>query len=83
MAKRKKLKQIHRYDCSLTGENFKTTRKVDNPDELISVKAYYELHAEDDDRPANIKKQLGVGEEAEIVEDETETEADEESNDGE
>ena len=78
MAKRKKMKQIHRYDCSLTGETYKTTRKVDNPDELISVKAYYELHPENDDRPENIKKELAVGEEVEeTVEEEQETEENE------
>ena len=67
MAKRKKLKQIFRYDCSLTGENFKTTRKVDNSDDLISVKAFYELNPEKDDRPEHIKKEL-LSIEAEVIE---------------
>lgn len=58
MAKRKIRKQIYRYECTLTGETYKTTREAAHPDELVSIKAYYELHPEDDDRPEKIKKEL-------------------------
>jgi hypothetical protein len=60
MAKRKKFQTSYTYECSLTGESFKVTEKAPNPDELISVKAYYELNPEKDDRPEHIKKLLGV-----------------------
>jgi len=60
VAKRKKQKQIFRYDCTMTGETYKTTREAANPDDLVSVPAYYELNPEEDDRPADIKKELGV-----------------------
>ncbi|EQC44912.1 hypothetical protein [Bacteriovorax sp. Seq25_V] len=60
MAKRKKQKQIFRYDCTMTGETYKTTREAPSPDDLVSVQAYYELNPEEDDRPADIKKELGV-----------------------
>ncbi|MCP4913011.1 MAG: hypothetical protein GY909_07820 [Oligoflexia bacterium] len=56
---RKKKKQIFRYNCTITDEEFKTTRKVENTDDLISVKAYYEMNPEKDDRPEHIKIQLG------------------------
>lgn len=61
MAKRKVKKEIFRYDCTITGESYKTTRKAPNPEELISVKAYYDLNPEKDDRPQTIKKELGEG----------------------
>ncbi len=64
MAKRKKsFKKIYRYDCTLTGETYKLTAEAKNPDDLMSIKAYYEMHPEKDDRPAVIKKELGVVEE--------------------
>ena len=63
MAKRKKEKKIYKYECSLTGDTYKLTEKAENPDDLVSVKAYYEMHPEKDDRPKNIKKQLGILEE--------------------
>lgn len=44
----------------MTGEIYKTTKKAENPDDLISVSAYYEMNPEEDDRPENIKKELGV-----------------------
>lgn len=56
---RKKKKEIFRYDCTLTGETYKTTKKAKNPEELVSVAAYYELHPEKDDRPEHILKDLG------------------------
>lgn len=60
MSKKKKIKQIYRYDCTMTGESYKTTREAKNPDDLVSVKAYYELNPEEDDRPIEIKKELGI-----------------------
>lgn len=62
MSKRKFKKQIYRYDCTMTGETFKTTREAPNPSELVSVKAYYELNPEEDDRPEEIKKQIQANE---------------------
>lgn len=53
---RKQKKQIFRYDCTITGETFKTTKKAPHPEELICVKAFYELNPEKDDRPEAIKK---------------------------
>lgn len=49
------------YECTITGEQFVRTEKAPNPKELVSVKAYYELNPEKDDRPAVVKKRLGVG----------------------
>lgn len=57
---RKKNVQIYRYRCTITDEEYKTTEKADNPDDLISVQAYYEMNPEEDDRPEHIKKELGV-----------------------
>lgn len=61
--KKKKNERIYRYECTLTGEKYKLTEKSENPDELMSVNAYYQMHPDEDDRPAVIKKQLGVEEE--------------------
>ncbi|MFT6070303.1 MAG: hypothetical protein ACJAT2_002806 [Bacteriovoracaceae bacterium] len=55
---RKKFKKIYRYSCTLTGEEFKVTAESKNPDDLMSVKAYYEMNPEKDDRPEHIKIQL-------------------------
>jgi hypothetical protein len=63
VAKRKKEKKFYRYECTLTGDSYKLTEKAQNPDELVSVNAYYEMHPEKDDRPAVIKKRLGILEE--------------------
>ncbi|WP_412471462.1 hypothetical protein [Halobacteriovorax sp. RT-1-4] len=60
MAKRKKNIQIFRYECQMTGEVYKTTKKATNPDDLVSVNAYYDMHPEEDDRPEEIKKELGI-----------------------
>lgn len=58
--KRHKEKVIYKYDCSITGKSFKRTEKAANPEELISVEAYYQLNADKDDRPAVVKKKLGL-----------------------
>lgn len=55
---RKKFKKIFRYSCTLTGEEFKVTAEAKNPDDLMSVKAFYEMNPERDDRPEHIKVQL-------------------------
>ena len=53
--------QTYDYECPMTNETFTMTAKAPNPKELMSVKAYYEMHPDKDDRPAIIKKKLGVG----------------------
>jgi hypothetical protein len=58
--KRRREKITYNYECSLTGEQFTTTEKASNPKELLSVKGYYEMNPEKDDRPAIIKKKLGL-----------------------
>lgn len=58
--KRRREKITYNYECSLSGEQFTTTQKAPNPKELVSIKAYYELHPEKDDRPAVVKKKLGI-----------------------
>lgn len=63
MAKRRKEKKTYKYECAMSGEQFIVTSKAPNPDDLVSVKAYYEMNQEKDDRPADIKKKLGVLEE--------------------
>lgn len=57
---RKKRKPIFRYNCSMTDEEFKTTKEATNPSDLISVAAYYELNPENDDRPEAVVKELGI-----------------------
>ncbi len=60
MKRNKREKITYNYECTLTGEEFVTTAKAPNPKELVSIKAYYELHPEMDDRPTVIKKKLGL-----------------------
>ncbi len=60
MAKRRKEKKIYKYDCSLTGDTYKVTAKAENPEELMSVKAWYEMNPEHDDRTDDVKKRLGI-----------------------
>jgi hypothetical protein len=57
MAK-KGFKQIQRYKCTMTGEEFKTTRKAPSAGDLISVKAYYMMNPDKDDRPENVKIEI-------------------------
>lgn len=58
MSKRRKEKKTYRYECTLTGESYLLTEKAANPDELVSVEAWYEMHPEKDDRPEKIKKEV-------------------------
>lgn len=59
MAK-KKGRMVYRYECTITGDSYKMTKAAPNPDELMSVKAYYELNPDKDDRPDYIKKEAEV-----------------------
>ena len=59
-SKRRREKVTYNYTCSLTNEEFVLTEKAENPKELLSVKAYYEMNPEMDDRPAVVKKILGL-----------------------
>ena len=52
---KKKIKKVHKYECTITGESFKTTEEAPNPNELMTVQAFYQMHPEKDDRPAEIK----------------------------
>lgn len=61
---RKKIKKIYKYECTMTGETFKTTAEAKHPDELVSVKAYYELNPDKDDRPQDVKIRLKQEDEA-------------------
>ena len=40
----------------MTAEEFKLTAKAPKPDDLVCVKAYYELNPDKDDRPEVVKK---------------------------
>ncbi len=71
MVRKRIRREIFRYQCSMTGEDFKTTRKAENPDELVSVAAYYELHPEMDDRPENIKRETQISENTQMETPET------------
>ena len=55
---RKKQKKLYKLQCTITEEFYKTTRDAPNPDDLVCIEAYYDLHPEEDDRPENIKIQL-------------------------
>lgn len=61
---KKKIKKIYKYECTMTGETFKTTAEAKHPDELVSVKAFYELNPDKDDRPSEVKIRLKQEEEA-------------------
>ncbi len=58
--KRRREKVTYNYECIMTGEQFVTTEKAPNPKELLSLKAYYEMNPDMDDRPAITKKKLGI-----------------------
>ena len=71
---RKKYVKTYNYTCEITGEKFTTTKVAAKPDDLMSVKAWYEMHPDKDDRPEVVKQRL----EREFVEQPTDAE-DEES----
>ncbi len=58
LVSKKKLKKVYKYECTITGEVFKTTAEAKNPSELMSVKSYYDLNPDHDDRPMDIKLTL-------------------------
>jgi hypothetical protein len=58
--KRRREKVTYNYECSLTNEQYVTTEKAPHPKDLVSVKAFYEMNPDMDDRPAVIKKKLGL-----------------------
>ena len=55
---KKKFQRFYEYKCTITEEVFQTTRAAPNPSELMSVRAYYQLHSDHDDRPEAIRRQL-------------------------
>ncbi len=57
---KKKVKMFYKYDCNMTGESYKTTAKAPNESDLVSVRGYYQLNIDKDDRPEYIKKQTEV-----------------------
>ena len=59
---KKKFKETYVCKCTITGQEFITTKRPANPEELISVKAYYQLHQDEDDRPEKIKMRLASAE---------------------
>ena len=73
MARRKNIR-FYKYKCSITGEQFKLTSQAKNPDELVSVKAWYELNSDKDDRPEVVKRELEVNGDLEINFDESDEE---------
>jgi hypothetical protein len=60
LAKRKREKRTYKYECTLTGESYTLTEKAKNPEDLVSVEAWYEMHPEKDDRPEDIKKKVAL-----------------------
>jgi hypothetical protein len=60
MKRFKREKLTYDYECTLTNEKFTLTQKAANPKELVSVKGWYELNPDKDDRPAVVKKKLGL-----------------------
>ena len=65
---KKKIKKIYKYECTITGETFKTTAEAPHPDELQTVSSYYQMNPELDDRPIEAKlKAKNQEEEAEAL----------------
>ncbi|MBT3235537.1 MAG: hypothetical protein HN353_06280 [Bdellovibrionales bacterium] len=54
---RRKSRPTYSYRCSLTEAKYRTTREAPNPGELLSVRAYYELHPDEDDRPEKVRRE--------------------------
>lgn len=52
---KKKIKKIYKYECTISGEMFKTTAEAKNPGDLTTVSAFYQMNPELDDRPLEIK----------------------------
>jgi len=60
---KKKIKKIYKYECTISGEAFKTTAEAKNPGELTTISSYYQMHPEKDDRPIEIKVKVKAKEE--------------------
>lgn len=67
VSRRKKEAREYHYECTLTGDKYTVTQKVENPDELVSVNAWYEMHPEQDDRPEAVKIKQGIVEKSEAL----------------
>ena len=52
---KKKIKKIYKYECNVSGEQFKTTSEAPSPGDLMTTSAFYQMHPEEDDRPIEIK----------------------------
>ncbi|MEA9358649.1 hypothetical protein SHI21_20595 [Bacteriovorax sp. PP10] len=61
---KKKIKKIYKYECNVTGEQFKTTAEAPSPGDLSTVSAYYQMNPELDDRPLEIKVKIKNEEES-------------------
>ncbi|MEI8346880.1 MAG: hypothetical protein WCG27_05405 [Pseudomonadota bacterium] len=55
-------REVFQYKCTITEQVYSVTRPAPHPTELISVKAWYQLNPDQDDRPDSIKKQLEISE---------------------
>ncbi|MBT6326059.1 MAG: hypothetical protein HOJ35_08815 [Bdellovibrionales bacterium] len=66
----KKRKRTYNYKCTISSESFKTTKEAEHPDELVSVRAFYEMYPEEDDRPEVVKKRASLEEQSFDEEDE-------------
>jgi len=73
MAK-KRYRETYTYKCTLTNETFELTNRTKDTENLISVKAWYDLNPDKDDRPEVVKRAVTKAAEAE-AEAEAETEA--------
>ena len=62
--KLKKKRITYKYDCNITGETYAVSQKAENPEELMSINAWYELNPDEDDRPEDIKKRVSLDAEA-------------------
>ena len=64
---KKKIKRIYKYDCTITGETFKTTEEAEHPVELTTLSAFYQMNPEKDDRPIEVKIKIKAKEEEEAA----------------
>lgn len=55
---KKKIKKIYKYECNVSGEQFKTTAEAPAPGDLTTVSAFYQMNPELDDRPLEIKVKI-------------------------
>lgn len=71
---RKRAKRIYRYKCSITEREYKVTREVKNPENLLCLDAYYQMNPEEDDRPDSALATLGIDRDAPLEVESQETE---------